>query len=151
MPLPSEPRVNSKARAEAVVVLEESVELLEARPPEGRVLSLSVVARRAEEEVGIRITGVGFGAVVGSRRRIVDRGGQVGEVHCVGRTVGQIAEAFVAVAAAKRHLMFAPDFRQVLIGGVDPLIHPVVPLGTAVGHDQVRADGGKTSLAEIIG
>ena len=156
MPLPAEPRVNRKARADAVVVLEEASNSCRRDRPKGAFFRWPLGARRAEEEVGIRITGVGLGAVIGPRGRIVTEVAvpcsvACAEVDCVGGAVGQIAKTLVAVAAPKRHLMFATDFRQVLVGGVDPLIHPVVPLGTAVRHDQVRADGRETRLAEIIG
>src|SRR5882724_451580 len=74
MPLPAEPRVNGQTRVDAVVVLDVSVELLQAGPPEGCVLTLAVGAGCAEEEIGVSVTRVGLGAVVGSRSRIVNRG-----------------------------------------------------------------------------
>src|SRR5215469_17432921 len=47
--------------------------------------------------------------------------------------------------------MRTPNLGHVFVKRGDDLAHAVVPLGAAVGHDQVGSDGRKPSLAEIVG
>ena len=72
MAFPAQPDVQRQPLAHAVVVLE-----VQSRTPAGgdverSVPALRVGARRTEEEIGVRITSVRLGAIIGAGRRVVD-------------------------------------------------------------------------------
>ena len=154
MAFPANAEVESEVTANTVVVLEIEVELLKRGAPEGGVPALGVVGCGSKEEVCILVTGVGQGVVLGAGCGVVYSGGEPGEVDGVGGAIGEVAEALMAIAAAKRELVLAPDHVEVLVDVVETLVHAVVPLRTAVGHDDVavvRVNGREAGLAEVIG
>ena len=54
-------------------------------------------------------------------------------------------------ATTKGQLVLARNFVEVLVHRGNHLAHAVIPLGTAIRHDQVRSNFRKAALTKIIG
>ena len=150
MGFPANTKVQRQAIRHPPVVLNVRVVLHERTDVERSVSPLAVAGPGTQEEVGILVAGVRSYAVVGSGRRIIDARSLIGIRDFVHRAIRQVGEMLVADTETKRQLMLAGNLVKVLVERGDALAHAVVPLRTTVGHKQIRTDGRKPGIPQIV-
>ena len=151
MGFPTDAEVDGEPLVDAPIILEVTVVFDQPTVVIRSVAILAKVRRGAEEEIGVREASVGSRVEVRAGGGVIDGSGLVTVGDRIGRTVRHIAKLLVADATAEGELMLAKDFVEVLIDRADSLAHAIIPLRTAVGHEQVCADRREADLAEVIG